>query len=71
MKDLDLAEKKAKFFLSSAEIHMKALETQKELIALYTELCPCTYIDERARTLFKENLLSLAKLMADSIALAK
>jgi hypothetical protein len=58
--DLEVAERKQKLLILSAEAQAKVVENQKILINTYTELCPNKIIDERAKMLFKDNIFNIA-----------
>ena len=60
MMDLDIAERKQRLLILSAEAQAKVLVNQKMLLDNYTQLCPNQVIDERAKMLFKDRFFNLA-----------
>jgi hypothetical protein len=51
--EMDMVERRQK------QLHL-AFETQSAIMAAYTQLCPGQVMDDRARLLFKDNMLNLA-----------
>jgi hypothetical protein len=45
------------------EYQAKATETQRTLIGAYAQLCPDQTVDDRARTLFKDNICSISRMI--------
>ena len=65
--DMEMQERKQRLLQLTAESQMKAAEAQmkvmgaqKLLIESYTLLCPNQVMDDRAKLLFKDNLLNIA-----------
>ena len=53
-------ERKQRLSMLTSEAQMKASDAQKMLMDAYALLCPNQVMDDRARLLFKDNLLSIA-----------
>lgn len=64
--ELELAERRQRVMQSAAETQAITVGTQKTLRDEYTSLCPGQIMDDRARLMFKDNLLNLAALPAPS-----
>ena len=65
--EMELAERKQRLHQLTAETQVKLAEaqtqvltTQKTLMETYQSLCPNMVIDDRARLMFKDNLLNIA-----------
>lgn len=52
--------KSAEAQIKSAEAQAKVVDVQKTLMDHYTSLCPGRMIDDRARLMFKDNILNIA-----------
>ena len=57
---MEMAERKQKLLHLTAEAQVKVLDVQKMLLETYTSLCPNMLIDDRARLMFKDNILNIA-----------
>jgi hypothetical protein len=64
---MEMAERKQKLLYltletsaKAAETQVKVLDVQKMLLETYTSLCPNMLIDDRARLMFKDNILNIA-----------
>ena len=58
--EMEMAERKQRLLNAAAETQAKTVSIQKTLREEYTSLCPGQLMDERARVMFKDNLLNLA-----------
>ena len=58
--DMEMAERKQRLMQLTADAQVKVVEVQKMLMDTYTSLCPNRVIDDRARLMFKDNILNLA-----------
>lgn len=58
--EMEIAERKQRLMQLSADTQIKVLDVQKTLMETYKALCPNMVIDDRARLMFKDNLLSIA-----------
>lgn len=58
--DMEMAERKQRLMQLTADAQVKVVEVQKMLMDTYTSLCPNRIIDDRARLMFKDNILNLA-----------
>ena len=64
--ELELAERRQRLLQSAAETQAVTVATQRTLRDEYTALCPGQVMDDRARLMFKDNLLNLASLPGPS-----
>lgn len=58
--EMEMAERKQRLLQSMAETQAKTAAVQRALREDYTSLCPGQVLDDRAKLLFKDNLLNLA-----------
>lgn len=64
--EIEMAERKQRLMQLTAEAQAKVVDVQKTLMETYTSLCPNMVIDDRARLMFKDNLLNIASQSAPS-----
>ncbi len=57
---IDMDERRQRLIQLTAETSVKNVEAQRSLMDAYTLLCPNQVMDDRARLLFKDNLLNIA-----------
>jgi hypothetical protein len=69
--EMEMAERKQRLLQSMAETHAKTVAVQKTLREEYTSLCPGQVLDDRAKLMFKDNLLNLACLPSTTAALVE
>lgn len=58
--EMEMAERKQRLIQSAVETQARTVAVQKALREEYTSLCPGAIMDDRARLMFKDNLLNLA-----------
>lgn len=58
--ELELAERRQRLETDRQKQMLLTLETQSAIMDAYTKLCPSQTLDDRARILFKDNMLNLA-----------